>query len=295
VNQCLIYYRSSQKRCGINPKAESWFKKGLLNKDTFLKMAVQSSIFVLKTISFPSKVKNIITKSGVSITKMLGGRSNVFLIKAGDMVLLVDTSPALFKKQLLNSIRNKNIHSIDYLILTHTHFDHAGNAAIIKEKYAAKVIVHRNEAEYLLTGNSPVPAGTNSFTKWLVKHPGALAAKYYTYKGCKADMLVSDVIEMPVKNAQIKIIHTPGHSAGSVSVIIDEEIALVGDTLFGTYPGSCFPPFADDVPQLIRSWGILLDTGCKYFYPAHGGVIHRSLLEEAFKNRSKIPSPSPSH
>lgn len=200
------------------------------------------------------------------------------------MIVLVDTSPALFKKQLLDKIRSRNIHSIDYLILTHTHFDHAGNAATVKKKYAAKVIVHHLEAEYLLTGNSPLPDGTNRFTKWIVKYPGSFAARFFTYERCKADILISDVLDLPFKNGYIKIIHTPGHSSGSLSVIIDEEIALVGDSLFGTFPGSCFPPFADDVPQLLLSWKKLLNTHCKYYYPAHGGVIHRSLLEKALKN-----------
>lgn len=201
------------------------------------------------------------------------------------MVVLVDTSPALFKKQLLSKLKIENIHSIDYLILTHTHFDHAGNAAAIREVYAAKVIVHHLEAEYLLTGNSPVPGGTNSITKWIVKHPGTFATRFFAYEGCEADILVSDVFDLPLRNDHIKIIHTPGHSSGSLSLIINDEIALVGDTLFGTYPSSCFPPFADDVPQLLKSWKKLLDTGCNYFYPAHGGVIHRNLLEKALKNR----------
>ncbi len=230
-------------------------------------------------------MKKIVTRTGVTITKMLGGRSNVFLVRAEGLTILIDTSPALFKQQLLNKIRNENIDSIDYLILTHTHFDHAGNAATIKEKYAAKIIVHHLEGEYLKSGSSPVPAGTNSFTKWAVKQQVDFAAKFFAYKGCNADILVSDVQELPIKIGHLQIIHTPGHSSGSLSLIIDNEIALVGDTLFGTYPGSCFPPFADDVPQLMQSWKKLLDTGCKYFYPAHGGVIHRNLLERALKKR----------
>lgn len=230
-------------------------------------------------------MKKVVTKSGITITKMLGGRSNVFLVNTGELVILVDTSPAIFRKQLLYKIRKKNINTIDYLVLTHTHFDHSGNATTIKEKYSAKIIVHQLEAEYLLTGNSPIPAGTNRFTKWVVKHLGAIATESFTYEGCNADILISNDKEQPFLHELIQIMHTPGHSSGSLSLIIDNEIALVGDTLFGTYPGSCFPPFADDVQQLMQSWKKLSDTGCSCFYPAHGGAIPRNILEKAIKKR----------
>ncbi|MBN2339447.1 MAG: Zn-dependent hydrolase, partial [Acidobacteria bacterium] len=81
------------------------------------------------------------------------------------------------------------------------------------------------------------------------------------------------------------ILHTPGHTSGSVSIIVEGEIALVGDAMFGILPGSVFPPFADDPGQLMASWGKLLDTGCSLFLPAHGSAIGRSLLQKEYHRR----------
>ena len=232
-------------------------------------------------------MKKIITISGAAVTKLPGGRSNVFLIETGKSTLIVDTSSSFFSKRLMRKFKNLNIHTADYLILTHTHFDHAGNAATISSRFGAKLIVHHTEAEYLRIGRSPAPAGTNKLTKWLIKHAPSYMDKLFTYEGCEADIILTNDYQFELEeNTHIEIIHTPGHSCGSLSVLIDREIALVGDTLFGTYPGSCFPPFADDVPQLMKSWQKLLNSGCEQFYPAHGSKIHRHHLQKAYNKRA---------
>jgi hypothetical protein len=74
---------------------------------------------------------------------------------------------------------------------------------------------------------------------------------------------------------------------GSISLIIDDEIAAVGDAMVGTLPGKIYPPFADDVPELIRSWEILLNTGCGTFLPAHGSAKRRQLVEGESWKRDK--------
>ena len=82
--------------------------------------------------------------------------------------------------------------------------------------------------------------------------------------------------------------HTPGHTEGSISLIIDNEIALVGDTMFGAFPGTIFPPFANDESLMVNSWEKLLKTKCKVFIPSHGSANDRGLVEKDFKKRSKI-------
>ena len=68
-------------------------------------------------------------------------------------------------------------------------------------------------------------------------------------------------------------------------VIVDNEIALVGDAMIGKFPGSIFPPFADNVPVLVSSWGKLLRTGSLLFLPSHGTQNNRRLVEKCYMNR----------
>jgi hypothetical protein len=52
--------------------------------------------------------------------------------------------------------------------------------------------------------------------------------------------------------------------------------------MFGVFNWSVFPPFAADVPTMIRSWGELLETGCNTFLPGHGTKNSRKLLKKQY-------------
>jgi len=224
-----------------------------------------------------------VTSAGTSVIRLIAGRNNIFLVSNQKTNILVDTGPAFMGRSLLKKLSRLNIGSIDFLLLTHTHFDHAANTSLIKERYHSKVIVHESEAGFLNTGNSPIPAGTNAFTTWLVRNFRNAAEKTVLYSSCTADILVIDELDLSPFGINALIVHTPGHSVGSLSLIVDNEIALVGDTFIGTFPGHCFPPFADDVPALMNSWQLLLKTGCIIFHPSHGKVQTKQMLENCLK------------
>ena len=70
-----------------------------------------------------------------------------------------------------------------------------------------------------------------------------------------------------------KVIYTPGHSWGSVSVLMDSGEAFVGDLAMNMLPmrlNPGLPVFGDDFQIIKKSWRKLLDMGAKTVYPAHG-------------------------
>jgi hydroxyacylglutathione hydrolase len=230
-------------------------------------------------------MKSWITRSGYRIIRVLAGRSNVFLLSNGKMNILIDTSAKFMYRRLDKGLRQLNVTVIDYLILTHTHFDHAANAFRIKEKYSAKVIVHESEASYLNNGENIVPQGTNLVTRTLVNLLGKLILSRAKYQPCQYDILVDSVLDLNFAGFNARIIHTPGHSPGSMSVVIDDEIAVVGDAMFGISKWSVFPPYANDIKQMIKSWGVLLETKCSVFLPAHGSANSRELVLKDYNKR----------
>jgi len=69
---------------------------------------------------------------------------------------------------------------------------------------------------------------------------------------------------------------TPGHSAGSVTVLLDTGEAFVGDMAMNGLPlrlGPGLPAFAVDLPGLKESWKSLLDRGVKTIYQSHGKPV----------------------
>lgn len=241
-------------------------------------------------------MKKWVTKSGCKIVRILSGRSNVFLLTNGEKNILVDTSISLSWSKLQRRFERLNIKTIDYLILTHSHFDHTANANRIKEKYKSTVVIHMNDAPQLSKGETVIPRGAVIFTTLLVNTVSRLIPNsLFRYDPCVPDIIVNSDIYLNNPGFNLFLMHTPGHTFGSMSLIIDDEIAIVGDTMFGVFSWSVYPPFADDCEMMIKSWKKLLETNCYIFLPSHGSANKRSLVEKKFKNEYKKPEPAGVH
>jgi hydroxyacylglutathione hydrolase len=236
-------------------------------------------------LAIDQKMRSWITSKGNRIIKLAGGRSNVFLLTNCHQNILIDTGPASVWKTVEKRLTESDVNQIDCLILTHTHYDHAENAWRIREKYGARVIVHKNEAGYLTSGENILPRGTLFISKLIITIFGRSFKSLARYKPCQYDYEVESFFNLDDFGFDAFIIHTPGHTTGSMSVVIDNEIAVVGDAMFGVFKGSIFPPFAEDPKQMIESWDKLLETGCKIFLPSHGSENSRDLVKKEYERR----------
>lgn len=230
------------------------------------------------------------TDKGMRIRRLLGGRSNVFLVSRDNRHILVDTSTKSNGHRLIKRLDSLSIKpgSLSALILTHAHFDHAANAAMIRNTYNAKLIVSEREAGLLESGKNAPLRGAMPVTRFLynkiVKRFNVMDR--LAYDTCNHDIVVRDRYDLKDFGFNAYILHTPGHTAGSMSVIVDGEIAIAGDALFGLFPGSVLSPWAADWEQMVRSWKMLLDTGCGLFLPSHGRPRDRGTLLKQYEKYS---------
>ena len=224
------------------------------------------------------------TKNNYQITRVLSGRSNAYLITKDDTVILVDTSKKSDLKTLSQDLKalNTGIARINFLVLTHTHFDHCQAAREIKERSACQIIVSAKAEKFVQNGYTPLPRGTLLVTKLIAGLGNIIGKSNFGYAPFQADVLVGHDFVFDFPHSTIKIMETAGHSEDSVSILIDDEIAIVGDLMFGVFRNSIFPPFSDNVQQMIESWGKLLDTNCQVFLPGHGKEINRDLLQKEY-------------
>lgn len=227
------------------------------------------------------------TQHGVTIYQVAKGRSNAFLIQINALNILVDTSAKRYFRRLQQNLERLSVQKIDYLVLTHSHYDHAENAEFIKSAYGARVIIHQSEADYLQQGINILPKGTTRVTRFLTDHFGERYLNHFNYTPCQAAILVDDQFEIPETNGLVRLIHTPGHTRGCLSLIVDDEIALVGDAMFGVFPGSIFPPYGNDIQKIVTSWRKLIETPCKLFIPAHGSANKRDMVQKCYNQRKE--------
>jgi hydroxyacylglutathione hydrolase len=235
-------------------------------------------------------MKKWITQNGLEVYQLLGGRCNCFLIAADRNFMLVDTGGKIWRRTLINRIevfRRPGQYpgglAPTGIILTHTHFDHTENAAALKKEYDLPIFVHRHEAGYLSRGENPPITGTFPPVKWVTNVFGSALEKWKRYETVRPDILVEETYDLGPWGLPGYLLSTPGHTPGSLSVVIDNEIAIVGDAMVGMFRNSVYSPFACDPDEMIRSWGKLLDTGCSLFLPAHGAANPRELLEKQYK------------
>ena len=209
-------------------------------------------------------------------------RVNVYLIISGSKAILVDPGVGKHLPVVYASIREHGLalNDIKMLILTHTHYDHVDGIKEVREKTGARILVQSNEAESLRRGYTELPRGTILPGRILSFLGRKLVPSIGSYPPAVADILIEERYDITELDVPAFVIHTPGHTRGSVSVIIDNEYAFVGDCMFGIFRRSILPPFADDPAALMRSWQVLADTGCSTFYPGHGKSIDRQRFED---------------
>jgi glyoxylase-like metal-dependent hydrolase (beta-lactamase superfamily II) len=174
---------------------------------------------------------------------------------------------------------------IQLIVITHGHFDHIASVKDIKELTKAKVAMHQQDADSLEkpSHQEPPPA----VTVWghiLIKTLG----KFMTASDIEAtevDIVLGDE-EFSLAEYGIlgKAIHTPGHTPGSVSVVLETGDAFVGDLAMNGFPLRLrpgLPIFAEDLQKLKESWKLLLDQGAKTIYPGHGKPFSAHVIRKA--------------
>lgn len=173
---------------------------------------------------------------------------------------------------------------IQLMIMTHGHWDHIASAKEIKEITGAKIAMHQREKDWLENSLKPMPPGV---TTWGHVFRGIMVmfVPLVRIPATKVDIVLADE-EFSLEEYGIpgRVIYTPGHSSGSVSVVLETGDVFVGDLAMNKFP-LCLSPglpiFAEDSQKVKESWRLLLDQGAKTVYPAHGEPFSADIIRKA--------------
>ena len=161
------------------------------------------------------------------------------------------------------------------IVATHGHFDHIGAATEVRAATGAKVAMHAGDAALLAQGIVAMPPGV---TRW-GRFSGNIILKPLYLPFLRITPLAPDVVlgdedfALEPFGVAGTVIHTPGHSPGSVTLLLDSGEAFVGDAAMNGFPfcrRPSLPIYAEDLPLLKESWRHLLSRHVTTIYPAHG-------------------------
>lgn len=207
------------------------------------------------------------------------GMVNAYLLR-GERTILVDTGFPGSAGAILATLKRNGISakSVSLILLTHTHIDHMGSAYDLREHIGAPVAVHESEMQSVRTGIAPslVPI---TFLGRLIK--GSIERR--TARPFEPDIAIIRGMDLAEFGVEGKVIETPGHTAGSVSVVLPGGIAIAGDLACGGFANKKTPalaPFHEDLANVRASVKKLLKHKPNTIYVGHGGPLSAHAVRE---------------
>jgi len=221
------------------------------------------------------------------IVKFQFGISNMYLIKDREMIL-VDTGLEKIKEKYNDAFLKSdvNLEDIKLIVITHGHTDHFSFAGELKKMTGAPVLCHRLAVTALKTGKSPEYVPREEKGKEFLELIGTLDLT--PYGPVDPDLTFEHEFDLTPYGVSGKVIHTPGHSDCSSSVVLDSGEAFVGDMLIDSpFTGEMRLPYlASDESRLFESYRKLLGIA-KIFYGGHGiPFSKKEMLELIRKDKS---------
>ena len=179
--------------------------------------------------------------------------ANCYLIEHEGHALVVD--PCVTVSAILNTAQSANA-QLDGILLTHGHFDHILTLDTLRDATGIPAYIHQADQILLPDGEK------NAFALFFGQDRAFRSA----------EKSVTDGVRIPLGQAYVEVIHTPGHTAGSVCYRAGDEL-LTGDTLFADSFGR-YDLYSGDLNTLKGSLRRLaaLDPTLTIF-PGHGHSV----------------------
>jgi glyoxylase-like metal-dependent hydrolase (beta-lactamase superfamily II) len=218
---------------------------------------------------------------------------NTFIVKINGINIQIDTGyPDTFqnyKKKLgKNSI---SIHSIDYIVLTHAHDDHAGFINEMMKETNATIVLHEKAIERLKIGHNLWIGGCSGMLALFFVKAMSLLGKgkhLYPIVDIKINSIVFNGKKQPLieKGLPVKILELPGHTEDSIGIVVNNEVLFCGDAAMNGFPSiNRNIIWIESLEQYKSSWKTMIQEEVKMIYPGHGNPFPK---EDLIRNSKKI-------
>ena len=203
--------------------------------------------------------------------------SNAYLLTGDHRPVLVDTGSPGDGQALESGCAAAGVNPRDLALILHTHVhsDHGGNTAEWARRAGCPVSYHAGDRELAARGHNGRLRG--------VGLRGRLMAPFFSdaaFPSFAADLPATDGQRLDAFGLAATVLHTPGHTRGSISLVLDSGDAIIGDLLMGGHLGGRIRPgkpnfhyFAEDAADGMRSLDRVLATARGWLHVGHGGPL----------------------
>lgn len=214
-----------------------------------------------------------------------GNFTNVFLVRGRTGCVLVDAGNPGKEELILKRLAEHGVESGDLrlILITHGHTDHFGSAAALQKRTGAPVAVHALDADALRQGIHQ-PDSLQATSRLLALLMGVSILRNLAAPdrapALEPDIVFEEAWRLDEYGVAGRVIPTPGHTPGSVSVLLDSGEAIVGDMVMGQLMGLLHrpgpPPVAWDLERNWESLRQLLALSPRIVYVGHGGPFDKT-------------------
>jgi hydroxyacylglutathione hydrolase len=227
------------------------------------------------------------TPDGHRIVQIHLRLSNAFLVESRNPrgPVLVDTGTVGDHDDLVQALQDNGVFPsrIALVVLTHGHADHAGLAADLHAMSGAPVMMGEGDVPLARRGGNDELRPT-SVTATLLK-PFITSV----YRDFEPDITITGPVSLAPWGVDGTVVEMPGHTRGSLVVLLSNHSAFVGDMMLGgALGGLVFPSspgehyFQADRAANRRNIEALVRMGIRTFYLGHGGPVSREDVVKAF-------------
>jgi hydroxyacylglutathione hydrolase len=176
---------------------------------------------------------------------------------------------------------------LQLLVLTHGDFDHVGSAADIRQLTGAKIAIHEKDRIFLEEARFNFPRAVTVWGHVCRSLLVPILPHLMKFSPTKPDVvLTGEDFSLKPFGVNGRILYTPGHTPGSLSVLLDSGEAFVGclahnNLPFRLKPG--LPIFAGDIEKVKQSWKLLIAQGARDAYPGHGNPFPVEVIKDVLK------------
>jgi hydroxyacylglutathione hydrolase len=191
------------------------------------------------------------------------GSVNCYLIKTDSGCMLIDTGCTNGRARLERELGGDNLKLI---VLTHGDFDHSGNAAYLRQKFGAKIAMHRGDSAVVERGDI---FGGRKKGNFLFRLLAPWLFGFGRSKRFKPDLYLEDGDDLAEYGFEARVVYIPGHSRGSIGILTADGEFFGGDLLIRKKTPRR-NRIIDSPAEAEASIAKLKGLGIKTVYPGHG-------------------------